>query len=304
MCQSGVSGARSDFKRAALFKLMETKRIYVMFVQETHSTVDNESDWKRAFKGEVVLSHRSSLSGGVGILFAQSFLPFSFTVDEVVPGVLLKVKAVFENVKLVFLNVYTPTNAVDRVAFLNILSDCVKNCEDDGFMFLGGDFNCTEDPTLDRNHPEPHPPSSHTLRQLMENQELSDVWRVFNSQHRQYTWSHSREGVLSLARLDRFYCFKHHLNIFKRCCIQPVGFSDHFLVSCHVFIKNIRLKSAYWHFNTALLDDQAFRTAFKFFWGSHRESRPAFTNIQQWWDFGKTQIKQFCQQLTLGVTTD
>ena len=53
----------------------------------------------------------------MGILFAQSFLPFSFTVDEVVPGVLLKVKAVFENVKLVFLNVYTPTNAVDRVAF-------------------------------------------------------------------------------------------------------------------------------------------------------------------------------------------
>ena len=122
MCDFNIStlnlnGARSDLKRAALFKLMETKRIDVMFVQETHSTVDNESDWKRAFKGEVVLSHRSSLSGGVGILFAQSFLPFSFTVDEVVPGVLLKVKAVFENVKLVFLNVYTPTNAVDRVAF-------------------------------------------------------------------------------------------------------------------------------------------------------------------------------------------
>ena len=69
-----------------------------------HSTTDNESDWKRAFKGEEVLSHRSSLSGGVGILFAQSFLPFSF-----IPGVLLKVKAAFENVKLVFLNVYTNT---------------------------------------------------------------------------------------------------------------------------------------------------------------------------------------------------
>ena len=97
MCDFNIStlnlnGARSDFKQAALFKLMETKRIDVMFVQETHSTTDNESDWKRAFKGEVVLSHRSSLSGGVGILFAQSFLPFSFTVDEVIPGVLLKVK--------------------------------------------------------------------------------------------------------------------------------------------------------------------------------------------------------------------
>ena len=128
-------------------------------------------------------------------------------------------------------------------------------------MFLGGDFNCTENPTtLDRNHPEPHPPSSHILRQLMENQELSDVWRVFNSTDSAPGASVGRRG-LSLARLDCFYCFKHHLNIFKRCCVQPVGFSVHFLVSCHVFIKNIHLKSAYWHFNMALLDDQAFRTA-------------------------------------------
>ena len=118
MCDFNIStlnlnGARSDFKQATLFKLMETKQIDVMFVQDTDSTTDN--DQKGAFKGEVVLSHRSSLSGGVGILFAQSFLPFSFTDDEVIPGVLLKVKAVFENIKLVFLNVYTTTNAMDRM---------------------------------------------------------------------------------------------------------------------------------------------------------------------------------------------
>ena len=63
------------------------------------------------------------------------FLPFSFTVHEIIPGVLLKVKAVFENVKCVFLNVYAPTNAVERTAFLNFLNDCVRDCENYGFMF-------------------------------------------------------------------------------------------------------------------------------------------------------------------------
>ena len=33
-----LNGARADFKRAALFKLMELKRLDVMFLQETHST--------------------------------------------------------------------------------------------------------------------------------------------------------------------------------------------------------------------------------------------------------------------------
>ena len=36
------------------------------------------------------------------------------------------------------------------------------------------------------------------------------------------------------------------------------------IVSYSAFIKNTRIKSAYWHFNTALLNDQAFRTALIF----------------------------------------
>ena len=40
-----VNGARADFK------LMDINRIDVMFLQETHSTKDNECDWKRAFNG-------------------------------------------------------------------------------------------------------------------------------------------------------------------------------------------------------------------------------------------------------------
>lgn len=88
-----LNGARADFKRAALFKLMEIEKIDIMFVQETHRTSDNESEWRRAFTGRVVLSHKSSCSGGVGILFSQSFSPVSFEFEEINPGVLLKVKA-------------------------------------------------------------------------------------------------------------------------------------------------------------------------------------------------------------------
>ena len=68
-----LNGARADFKRAALFKLMDIKKINIMFVQETHSTTDNESEWRQAFNGEVVLSHKSSCSGGVGV-FCQFLL--------------------------------------------------------------------------------------------------------------------------------------------------------------------------------------------------------------------------------------
>ncbi|KAI3367340.1 hypothetical protein L3Q82_008155 [Scortum barcoo] len=73
----------------------------------------------------------------------------------------------------------------------------------------GGDFNCTENELLDRNHAEPHPASQHALRQLVYSHGLVDVWRRMHTSSRQYTWSHISDNKISLARLDRFYCFKH-----------------------------------------------------------------------------------------------
>lgn len=77
-------------------------------------------------------------------------------------------------------------------------------------MFLGGDFNCTANASLDRNHTEPHRASMKSLISLIETNHLCDVWRLFHNTQRQYTWTHAKDNVLSLARLDRFYCFKHH----------------------------------------------------------------------------------------------
>lgn len=237
-------------------------------------------------------------------MFSKNFLPVSREAEEIIKGCLLKVKVKYEHVTFVFLNVYAPTKGVDRMGFLDVLCDTVKVSSDDEYLFLCGDFNCTENPPLDRNHIEPHPASSRRLRQLAAAADLSDVWRFFNRHRRQYTWSHSKDNHLSLARLDRIYSFKHDLSIFKDCQITPVGFSDHCLVHCSAFIKNVRVRSAYWHFNTALLRDKTFRTAFEFFWLTHRKSKSDFACIQQWWDFGKCQIKQLCQQFTPNVTRD
>lgn len=42
-----LNGARDDVKRASLFSLITAKRLNVIFLQETHSTADNEAEWQR-----------------------------------------------------------------------------------------------------------------------------------------------------------------------------------------------------------------------------------------------------------------
>ncbi len=110
----------------------------MVFLQETHSTLDNEVDWNKEWDGEVCLSHKSNNSGGVGILFSKDFIPISFDIEEIIKGRLLKIQACFENVKLIVINVYAPTVGTERVIFLNILNSVIRNCSDDCYMIRGG----------------------------------------------------------------------------------------------------------------------------------------------------------------------
>ena len=221
-----LNGARDPLKRAGLYELAKQKRLDVVFLQETHSDAGNAADWALEWDGFSFLSHNTSVSGGVAVLFAKNFTPVSHEIEEIVEGRLLKVRACFENLVFVFICVYAPTKAADRVLFLDTLSAAVSGCNSEEFLFVGGDFNCTEN-DVDRNHTEPHMLSRRTLTQCIQTHDLVDVWRILHKEQRQYTWVHTHSNTLSMARLDRFYCFKHHLNIFGNCLISAVGFSDH-----------------------------------------------------------------------------
>ncbi len=174
---------------------------------------------------------------------------------------------------------------------MDTVSDVIRDCNDQDFVFIGVDWNCTEN-RLDRNHVEPHSASRTRLIQLLETRELYDVWRGLNGDKSQYTWTHCKDNLLSMARLDRF---KYHFNVVKNCFISPVGFSDHSLVVICVFLKCVKPSSAYWHFNTAILEDKILSK-------NHQNTKNDFISLQQWWDFGKVQIKQLCQQYNCNVT--
>lgn len=112
-----VNGARDIRKRAMLNEVMKQKNLDVILLQETHSDVKNAADWAREFEGTSVLSHHTSTSAGVAVLFAKSFSPISYVVEEIMKGRLLKVRACFENSVFVFICVYAPTAAVERMVF-------------------------------------------------------------------------------------------------------------------------------------------------------------------------------------------
>ncbi len=131
-------------------------------MQETHSDGQNATEWEREFEGISILSHNTSSCHFVHEKFQSNTYDF----EEIVKGRLLKVRAVFENYTFVFLCVYVPTSVIERMLFLDTLYCTLQNSSYEEFLFLAGDFNCTEH-ALDRNHIESHMPSRKRLTHII-----------------------------------------------------------------------------------------------------------------------------------------
>lgn len=97
------------------------KKADVIFLQEAHTDIKTVINWKREWGGVSIFSYNSSVSSGVAILFFMNFSPDSYQVNEIVKGSLLKVKANVDIYVFVFICVYVPTDAIERLSFLSKL---------------------------------------------------------------------------------------------------------------------------------------------------------------------------------------
>jgi len=290
-----INGCRDAVKRFRLFDYIMMKRGSIVFLQETHTDLNNQVQWQSDWKGQVILSHGSSVSAGVAILFGPEYKEHPVSVFELVPGRMLRVDITVLGLNFSLFNVYAPNIGSDRILFFKKLKTALSDVLQDRMVVLAGDFNCTINHTLDRNHEEPHKQSSEELKTVLTYHGLVDVWREAFPQTKQYTWLKVNANMISGARLDRIYVQKSVRGRFFKSCIMPTALSDHQYMSVEVSSAQSTFKHSLWKFNSRLLQDHNFAHSFTFFWEMWRESKMLYKSLSQWWDIGKTQIKLFCQ---------
>ncbi len=208
-----INGGRDVRKRMSLNEYIQNKSIDVTFVQETHSDVKNEVEWKMGWRSDLFMSHGTNVSGGVAILFSKSINITTVSVNEIERGRVLAVQAIINGFVFVFINIYAPNTGAERIQIYKKLHEFLKqNCDENVWLILGGDWNCTVDFTLDRNGEEPHPSSAKCLYNIISNSSLIDVWRLQHPTVKQYTWVKVSHNHISTARLDRIYINKDKSN--------------------------------------------------------------------------------------------
>lgn len=193
----------------------------------------------------------------------------------------------------------------EYIFFFLKLKDVISEIPNNRITFLAGDFNCTLDYTMDRNHVEPHLNSVETLKTVVQYHNLVDIWREAFPSDRQYTWLKINANTVSGARLDRIYVKMSNRGRFFNSYISPTSLSDHHhYIAVTMSITQNTSYHNYWWFNNRLLQDKSFIEFFIQFWGEWRERKAQYKTLSQWWDIGKVQIQFFCQQYTRNRTVE
>ena len=293
-----VRGLRDDKKRLEIFRWL--KRYYkadkaFILLQETHSTEHDESKWIKEWGSEIIFSHGDSSAKGVAIL-----LPHNHTCENTLEkynnnnGRLCSIKIKIGDDTMNIINAYAPTKNKQKlqIEFLDELKEVIDKNEQISTI-CAGDFNTYINPTLDKDGgklEEISLYSSH-LQLMLENYDLSDIWRTTNPTTKRYTWRQNKPLIQS--RLDYFFISQSLLQSVKYCEIKPSIKTDHSLLSLTLSVNcNNKRGPGLWKFNASLLKDEIYIDYIKEIIAQLKNDLKDMTNKGLKWDFIKSEIRQ------------
>ena len=142
---NNVKGLQCTNKRLKLIKYLKDKIVPngFLFLQETHSTVNDEIKWKDDFKGEVFYSHGKSNSCGVLICFIGSKKFFIRNKLSDNDGRILILDVDIDDENFILINLYNPNTEGEQLKTLSKLTEMLTKLHltQNNNIICAGDFN-------------------------------------------------------------------------------------------------------------------------------------------------------------------
>ena len=236
------------------------KKILNFFLQEIHCTKEKEPLWSSEWGSSAFFSSLSSASAGVCILFNNNFefqVMRQFSDPE---GRFIIIDIKIENKIITLVNIYAPND--DNPAFFKkVLSHLLSfDCEE---IVLGGDFNLVRDVQKDKKggNPVTHKNSLKEVQNIANSLDLIDIWRVFNSDAKRFTWRRKNPEIH--CRLDFFLTSASLSPAVTKADILAGYKTDHSLITLHLTNNNNPRGPGFWKLNTSFLSDSEYVNVIK-----------------------------------------
>ena len=298
-----VRGINNVVKRNAIFKWLKAKKFDIVFLQECYCGESDESVWLDEWEGTGLFSHGSKHSRGTVVLFRRGF-----DVEVVDKQIDKNGRYILSNVKLqgeLFLlaNVYAPNRTEEKQFFFNEVQRVLEvlKIQDCNRVIIGGDWNSILNIELDKKggNMNPHETVVNSLKELINSQELIDIWRLMNPTTKRFTYR--QKTPLIQSRLDFFLINEDAQDIIFSTDIIPSVWSDHSCITVYInHLPDTVRGKGHWKLNSSVLGDDKYINEMK---GNLTEWLEEYRDIQDKrvvWELVKYHIRKatmsFCSQ--------
>jgi exonuclease III len=144
-----VKGLSSTSKSDRVLCWLNQQKISKALLQEVHynSNTDDTENWSAKWNEKSYLSGNSTNSLGVGIFINTSCNCKILEFQEIIVGIIQRIKVEIEGKVINIFNVYAPNN--DDINFFNILETNLDRFNDE-MLPVGGDFHTVINHSLDK----------------------------------------------------------------------------------------------------------------------------------------------------------
>ena len=224
-------------------------------MQDTHFQHQQESFIKAEWGSSAYFSCLNSSSRGVTILLNNNFEYKVEKVDSDPNGNFLILDIIIQGKHFTLINLYGPNE--DKPKFYKELRQKYTSLDNDNIIMCG-DWNFVLNPDIDSNnylHINNPRARQEVLDNMMEEDGLLDVYRLYNEEQREFTWSR-RNPVRKQARLDYFLISFSCFTYAEASSITPGYRTDHSGTILDLILDfNVERGKGYWKFNNSLLKD-------------------------------------------------
>lgn len=247
-----------DVKKQDLFPYLKNLSFDIYCLQDTRFSPKKENDIQKKWGGKCFFSSlaASKASRGVAILLNENFAATVSGEQKDPGGNYLMLTLSIQKKRFLLCNIYGPNR--DTPSFYDKLQKDINEMEFDcGRVILCGDFNLVLNPDIDYTNyiHVNNPLSRRRVLQLMEDNNLVDVFRERNLVVKSFTWTTSNESKKS--RLDFFLISESLWPYHPESCIvkndarTSTGKFDHSMITLSLDFQLLE-------FDNSLLSDKKF----------------------------------------------
>ena len=184
----------------------------LLFLQKTHSSIEDEKQWNDNVKGKIFYSHGTTNSCGVAIIafLGSKSLEVVETKNNDQSRILMVDIQICDK-ELLLVNLYNANTEKEQLDTLIKLSEMLNSIPHtvNKIEILGGDFNLFFNTSFETQggYPILKKKSLIELIEIKETLDLRDLWRIRNPKLKRFTFHQNHVSGRIQRRLDYFLIF-------------------------------------------------------------------------------------------------